>query len=114
MKAITQITHHIVGRMRLENLFAFLGKRTPFFNKFIPHPSYYHSRPKKIVVRDQVRFDLNVTDYMQWHVFAHLPDYSWKKAADYLRPNSHILDIGANCGAFSLKLAQKSLEQNIK
>ncbi|HAS46962.1 MAG TPA: hypothetical protein DCS93_41130 [Microscillaceae bacterium] len=113
MKAITSLTHSIVGGLRLENLFAFLGKDTPFFNKFIPHPSHYQSKPQRVVIRDRVKFDLDVSDYMQWHVFAHLPDYSWKKAADFLQPESHVLDIGANCGAFSLKLAQKAYENNI-
>lgn len=106
MKLFTQIAHKVVKGLRLENAFAFLGKNTPVFTKFIPHPEAYQTAPNKVVVRDGVKFNLTLTDFMQWHVFAHLPDYSWKKAAEHLQDQGHVLDVGANCGAFSLKLAQ--------
>lgn len=112
MKQLTQIAHKVVKGLRLENAFAFLGKNTPIFTKFIPHPEAYAANPEKTVVRDGVKFSLTLTDFMQWHVFAHLPDYSWKKAAEHLQDQSHVLDVGANCGAFSLKLAQHAHQQN--
>lgn len=44
---------------------------------------------------------------MQWYIYADLPDLSWVKAQNYLKDNACIIDIGANCGAFSLKLAER-------
>lgn len=113
MKSITKIIHQIVFGLRLENLFAFFGKKSPFFNKFIPHPEAYKANPEKVVTRDQVKFKLTLTDFMQWHIFAHLPDYSWKKASGFLENNTHVLDVGSNCGAFSLKLAHQAYSEKL-
>ncbi|WP_299457612.1 FkbM family methyltransferase [uncultured Microscilla sp.] len=111
MKRLTQVVHKTVLNLGLENAFAFLGKNIPAFTKFIPHPEAYQTAPERTVTRDGVKFNLTLTDFMQWHVFAHLPDYSWKKAAEYLQDQAHVLDVGANCGAFSLKLAEEAYRQ---
>ncbi|WP_339787973.1 MAG: FkbM family methyltransferase [Imperialibacter sp.] len=47
---------------------------------------------------------------MQWHIFTGLPDNSWKPATARLQKSNaqnhlHVFDVGANCGAFTLKLA---------
>ncbi|WOK05577.1 FkbM family methyltransferase [Imperialibacter roseus] len=65
---------------------------------------------KEIVVRDGVRFLIDRSDYMQWHILVGLPDNSWKTAAKKIErfdrySTIHVFDVGANSGAFALKLA---------
>lgn len=65
------------------------------------------------VYREGVRFHLDRSDYMQWHVYANLPDQSWRSALPLITNGCTVLDIGANCGAFSLKLAKYISKQEI-
>lgn len=112
MKFYTRIIHQLVYRLRLENFFLILKSYHPLFLKFLPIASDYSLSENRIVVRNGVSFRLFLSDYMQWHLFADLPDVSWSKAGEYLSNNNYcILDVGANCGAFSLKLAQMISER---
>ncbi len=63
---------------------------------------------RRKVKRDGVVFDLNLSDYMQWHIFAKQPDLSWKEAEKFISNQSCMLDVGANCGAFVLRVAQRA------
>ncbi len=96
MKRITQITHNTIKRLRLEKV---VIKKS--LKKFIPlHKSYAQQTIKK-VKRDNTYFSLDISDYMQWHIWANLEDLSWKKGIK--QKEGHVLDVGANVGAFSLK-----------
>jgi FkbM family methyltransferase len=84
----------------------------PLFRKFVPEPFEYPSDTVKQVLRDGVIFDLNVSDYMQWFVFANLPDNAWRYALKRISVDGEsavVFDVGANIGAFSLKLARGCL-----
>ncbi len=108
MKKITGFIHFFVRKLHIEGFFVhFLNRIDPFFTKFIPLPEEYNHPTFKTVTRNGVKFNLHLNDYMQWHIFADLPDFSWQKATEYLQSEGVILDIGANVGAFSLKLAQQ-------
>src|ERR1039457_3945039 len=111
MKLYSKIIHKVVSFTHTEFIFISLKEYFPFFIKFIPLPSNYNNAKPRIVLRDNVSFNLLLKDYMQWHVYADLIDISWKKANEYIIDNSCIIDVGANCGAFTLKLAQKSHER---
>jgi FkbM family methyltransferase len=77
----------------------------PVFRKLLPLPEEYRRGHFLRIKRDGAFFKVDRSDYMQWHVYAGLPDASWQKAASFLKSNCVVLDIGANCGQFSLKLA---------
>jgi len=114
MKFYTSLIHTIVKRTQTEVLFADLGKIMPFFLKFLPLSNEYALNEERVVKRDDTTFSLQLHDYMQWHVFARQPDMSWKIALDKLSNSSVILDVGANCGAFSLKLGQAAIKKGVQ
>jgi FkbM family methyltransferase len=102
--------HVTVQAFRLESLVYMLSKIWSPLWKIIPPPSFYNGMKKEIVVRDGVRFLIDRSDYMQWHILAGLPDNSWKTAAEKIErldrySSIQVFDVGANSGAFALKLA---------
>lgn len=114
VKISTFIIHTIVMYLHLESLFYYFSRIVPIFTKFIPLPIRYNEKSNAVVIRDRVNFSLNRSDYMQWHIYAGLPDHSWKAASDYLYNESVIFDIGSNVGAFSLKLAKTGINLGYK
>ena len=107
MKHFTAFVQKIVLRLRLEPIFLLLSHLNSSFLKWIPNPRFYSSRNPSITVkRNGVYFQLDRSDYMQWHIYAKQPDESWKSTLRYLRNNTIIVDVGANCGAFCLRVAQ--------
>lgn len=96
MRTTTKIAHNIIKWLHLEEV-VIKNKIT----KLIPLHKNYSSETSKHVKRNNSLFNLNISDYMQWHIWADLDDLSWEKAI--LQKEGEILDIGANVGAFSLK-----------
>lgn len=99
------LAHRTVRRLRLEGPIVRWAHRHRSFTRLLPQPSDYPVDDAVLVERDGVCFRVNRSDYMQWSVFADLPDLSWRSAVETLAPNSLVVDIGANCGAFCLKVA---------
>lgn len=110
MKAHTRLVHTLVYWLRLSRLLVWLKRLHPFFGKFIPLPSFFPSPTYYTVRRNGAVFRLDVSDFMQWHIFADLEDDSWQQAALHLQSNALVVDVGANVGAFSLKLAQQIVQ----
>ena len=70
MKITTKIIHEIVIFLFLEGFFIRLSQKKYFFIKLIPlHRSYKKGTIKK-VKRDNTIFSLDISDYMQWHIWA--------------------------------------------
>jgi len=114
MKYLTTVVHRTVLRYQLEPIFFSLSYINDFFLKFIPLPKAYKGKGHTITVkRDGIYFQLDRGDYMQWHIYARQPDESWKKAVQYLKDNTVMVDVGANCGAFCLRVAQKAYEKKL-
>lgn len=105
MKIHTRVIHRLVRFCRLEYACMVLGRYVPAFIKAIPLPEEYPAGKFLKIKRDGTVFNVDRSDYMQWHIYSGLPDVSWKKAASVLSDGCTVLDIGANCGQFSLKLA---------
>lgn len=108
MKTTTKLLHQLVCIAHLESLFLALSKVHPIFLKFLPLHHMYKLGEKKKVKRDGVVFDLGLSDYMQWHIFAKQPDLSWREAEKFISSQSCMLDVGANCGAFALRVAHRA------
>jgi len=106
--------HQIIRLVRFEPLFILLAKAHPVFTKFIPLPKDFPPDDQINILRDGARFCINRSDYMQWHIYVNLPDHSWKSAIDHLSEGATIFDVGANSGAFSLKLAVNSYTTGIE
>lgn len=109
MKRSTALLHSFSKGVGLDSLMAKYSTRVPLLRKLVPEPFEYSSNAVKRVRRDGVTFDLDVSDYMQWFVYANLPDNAWRYALRRIsdgRESAVVFDVGANIGAFSLKLAR--------
>src|SRR6267142_1895223 len=113
MKFYTRWAHRVVQLLQLEDICIAMGRIMPNMIKLLPLPEEYSRGHFLTVKRDGTFFRMDRSDYMQWHFYAGLPDVSWKKAASILISGGVVLDIGANCGQFSLKLAVALKQQRV-
>ena len=128
MNNFTRFIHRTVIKSNLEEFFVELRKRVNFIRKFIPlrirhkfgsmgrfipQSESYSKNDNYLLTRDYTRFRINRSDYVQWRIFYGVRDNSLIQAKKLVRPNSVILDIGANFGAFSLRLASHIIRKNI-
>lgn len=110
MKVATKIAHHLIQKSGLDEISAFYSSRNSFIQKLCPQPSAYRIGTNKLVVRDAVHFLLDPSDYMQWHIYTSQPEHSHLLAFNAINslPQHqpfNILDVGANVGGFTLRLA---------
>jgi FkbM family methyltransferase len=114
MKKTTKVIHSLILIFNLESFIISLFIRTnnETIKKLIPLHNNYRRPSIRKVVRDSTLFELDISDYMQWYIWAGLKDLSWEFAANSLKGNCTILDIGANVGAFCLKLCAYSVKIN--
>ncbi|MFN8416980.1 MAG: FkbM family methyltransferase [Cytophagaceae bacterium] len=113
MKALTSLAHKFTLFFKAEEIIVKAQKYIPVLYKLMPLPSEYKPNQEMTVKRNGVNFTLQLTDYMQWHVFADKPDISWQKATEFITEGSSVMDVGANIGAFSLQLAKKLSDKKI-
>jgi FkbM family methyltransferase len=105
MKLTTRIIHQLVRASKTDSILAAAGMHFSVLNKLIPLSIEYPAEENRIVSRDGVLYQLDISDYAQWSVFANQPEYSWKCVENELSQAKIILDIGANVGQFCLKIA---------
>lgn len=128
MNTFTRFLHRSIINTNLEEFFVALRKRVNVIRKFIPlsirhklgsvgrlipQSESYPRNDSYDLTRDYTRFRINRSDYVQWRIFYGVRDNSLMKAMALLKPNSVVLDIGANFGAFSLRLAAFALKTNV-
>lgn len=89
-----------------------LRKKFPSVGRFVPASASYSKDDYYFLSRDNTRFKINRSDYVQWRVFYGVRDNALAAAKKHLSKGSVVLDIGANFGAFSLKLASFCKENN--
>jgi FkbM family methyltransferase len=77
----------------------------PSVGSLIPASAAYSSHDSYELTRDNTRFKINRSDYVQWRLFYGVRDNALKEAKKHVKENTVVLDIGSNFGAFSLKLA---------
>jgi FkbM family methyltransferase len=84
----------------------------PSIGRMIPGSSTYPKTDCYQLTRDNTHFKINRSDYVQWRLFYGVRDNALKEAKKSLQPDSIVLDIGSNFGAFSLKLARWIADTN--
>jgi len=128
MNNFTRFIHRSVIKSNLEEFFVTLRKRLNFIRqfipptirhkvgsvgRFIPHPSSYPPEDDYLLTRGNTRFRINRSDYVQWRLFYGVRDNYLLEAMKAVTANSIVLDIGANFGAFSLRLASYVLKKKL-
>lgn len=85
-----------------------------FWSKMVPWNKDYDQKHTKTINRHGVNYLVRPYDYVQWRLFAQKDDLSTMACLDALPLDKSapgiILDIGSNCGHFSLKLGRKLLD----
>ena len=119
MNNFKRFIHRSVIKSNLEEFFITLRRRVNFIRrfipisirhkfgsvgKFIPQHESYPPNDSYLVTRDDTHFRINRSDYVQWRIFYGVRDNSLMLAKKLVKPNSIVLDIGANVGSFSLRL----------
>ncbi|HMG89292.1 MAG TPA: FkbM family methyltransferase [Chryseolinea sp.] len=128
MNNFKKFVHRSVLKTNLEEFFISLRKRINYIRKFIPlsirhkfgsvgkfvpQAESYPPDDNYLVIRDGTYFRINRSDYVQWRIFYGVRDNSLMWARKLVKPNSIVLDIGANVGSFSLRLASYVIREKI-
>ena len=118
MQKISYFIRSLIRILKIEFLIIISSKLIPYLRRAIPQHTLYPKPSIRNVVRDQIKFSLNISDYMQWHVFTSEKDFSWRIAYKELllaTSNEYVIfDIGANIGAFSLILLRRIIVKIIQ
>jgi FkbM family methyltransferase len=120
MEIFSGFVHKVVRKVHLEEFFVSLRRRVNFLRRFvpvgirhkfasvgrfIPQSTSYPPDDNYFLTRDDTHYKINRSDYVQWRIFYGIRDNALRMAKEYLADDSIILDIGANFGGFSLRLA---------
>ncbi|MCM5527630.1 FkbM family methyltransferase [Parasegetibacter sp. NRK P23] len=95
----------------LDNYIADLHHKTHWWllQKLLPDRTFYNAADKKTITRYGVNFVVAPADFSQWLLFVDRTDTHVNAALTCLKDGENagvILDVGANCGNFSLIMAQ--------
>lgn len=98
----------------IDNIIALLYYKTKLklLFRLIPDRTFYSSSHEKNIRRNGINFKVSPSDLMQWSIFSESNDMHLEAALNCIKgeTKSIILDVGANCGQFSLRMAQKIKE----
>lgn len=84
-----------------------LSKLLPVFKKSFADNRHYKKNTYRLVKRDGIFFELDISDYREYVVYFNLDFDSSKPILEYLpHKNGTIVDIGANIGQTALWIAQ--------
>jgi FkbM family methyltransferase len=109
LKKITRLVHTFSKLLSFDSIASKYGYMT-LLRKFVPEPIEYKKPTIKYVKRNGVNFRLDVSDFMQWSIYASVPDSSYKYALNTLKRYAdpvQVIDVGANVGAFCFSLAHE-------
>lgn len=76
--------------------------------KFVPGNNLYTSPSIRIVERNKIKYELDLSDYMQWMVFYGLSIEPKEALYNLVSPGSCVIDVGANVGEVSMNMAQRA------
>jgi len=113
MNKILSLIHKAIIDLGFDDIVAKYSYSIPFIWRLMPSNALYRDSVTKRVRRADAEFELNISDYMQWHVYANIPEPLWNPAFELLQSPAVIFDVGANIGAFTLKVAKYSSKKKI-
>ena len=113
---LSKFLHILVFYLKLEWLIIYLARINLIFLKAFPQFYQYKKNTFRKCKRDNVNFYVDISDYMQWYLYANIKDDSWLHVYNKSEKKSKliVIDIGANIGAFSLKFARKCIDNKQK
>jgi len=128
MNPISQFIHRVIIKAQAEEFFVRLRKKAsvirkfipvgfrskfPSLGRFIPNAAAYPTGDSYFLTRDNTHFNIDRSDYVQWRLFYGVRDNALLAAKKNLQSGGIVLDIGANFGAFSIRLANYISEQKL-
>lgn len=108
----SKLVHIFIFFLKLEWLVLYLSRFNLIFIKAFPQSYQYKKNTFRKCKRDNVNFYIDISDYMQWYLYANIKDDSWLQVYRNVPKKSELIifDIGSNIGAFSMKLAKKCID----
>lgn len=79
------------------------------FSRLVPMPYLYQAPAWRTVVRHGLVLKLDISDMVDWYVYFGFYDKGYEFLISKVKLNDCILDIGANIGYVSLRLAQTAI-----
>jgi len=75
-------------------------------SKIIPNYYQYKRPSSRKITRDEINYNLDIGDFIDWHIYYGLREGPKAALYDLVKPNQVILDIGANIGETVLNMAK--------
>lgn len=96
-----------------ESILIEIARIIPSFSKLFPSNTHYSKGTFRNVIRDGLKFNLDLSDYQEYLVYFNLKNDSSKPLLKYIpKEKGVILDIGANIGQTTLWMAQLLNDNN--
>jgi FkbM family methyltransferase len=77
-----------------------------FIGKLTPMPNLYLPGSHRQVVRNGLRFDLDISDMVDWYVYFSWRDAAWDALFGLMKEGQVVFDVGTNIGYTLLRAAQ--------
>ena len=109
---IVLLIHKLIFYLKLENIIFLFSKLLSFpIWKLLPQNIMYNPNDKLKVKKNNIIFIINRSDFTQWQIYAEYPELHYQA---FLKNNKigNTIDVGANIGSFSLKVAKYLNEKN--
>lgn len=110
MKKLKSVWKRIARNRLIEYLIYILVKNRPpsyFLFRFAPNNTDYKSPSIRSVKRKGLRLELDISDYMQHHIFFGIEAENHEFLFSLIKPEMVIFDIGSNIGYTALNIAKK-------
>ncbi len=78
-----------------------------WMGKLTPENIQYRSGTTRHATRQGLHYELDISDYQEWLIYYGFTNDTPMTLPDLIKPDDHIMDIGANIGQTSLKLSKK-------
>jgi len=77
-----------------------------FICKFIPYPVHYRQPTYRVIYRNSIKFNVDLSDHMQWLIYFGHEVENRKALYGLLDKKYQILDVGANVGETALNMSK--------
>ncbi len=105
-----QVVRKLIIGLKIDEFLPKLVKgksKTSFICKFIPDNSLYSQPTIRTVMRNGIRFKLDLSDHMQWLVYFGHNVENRKELYELSKNRKVIIDVGANIGETALNMAKQ-------